>query len=78
MKKFDRHRPHGTVYGVSEARWEQDGEQFRPDGTWIDFEAQKAQATDEVTEGMDAAQKALDKARRSQAIKEGIRKAKEA
>jgi len=72
MKTFDRHRPHGTVYGSSEIAWEQDGQQFRPDGSMIDWDEVKAEKADEITQGMDEAAKALEKARRSQAIKEGI------
>lgn len=42
MAKFDKHRPHGVVYGHTAIAFEQDGKQFRPDGTL--YEEAKNQA----------------------------------
>lgn len=31
--QFNKNEPHGTVYGHTEIAWEQNGKQFRPDGS---------------------------------------------
>lgn len=41
--KLDKHRGYGIVYGHTTVAYEQDGLQFRPDGTLYDDEEKQEQ-----------------------------------
>lgn len=79
--KLIKTESYGIVYGHPIIAFEQNGHQFRPDGTLIDWNSIDKAEEVAIEANLDTAQEAINKARsaRSEAIKAGLaRKKREA
>ena len=76
--RLNKSKPYGIVYGHSVIAFEQDGQQFGPQGESIDWNALQADVEEHTQTSLDRASAAIDKAKltRSEAIKAGIARAR--